>query len=172
MAQMRRPGVRGRIARGESAKNVSKRGPIPPSEPVDDPTKPRSVVDYSLQRSADITRLHRGGLLTSDFCDADPYLLKAAKFHGEDAHRSCPACSRKGLRELRYVYGDELGPYAGRIRTADELPRMCSTFGEFKVYVVEVCLECHWNYMIKAFTLGDGTPRRAVPSIKADDLLD
>jgi hypothetical protein len=130
------------------------------------------VVDYGLSRAADITKLHRGGALTSDYCEADPYLLKAAKFHGEQAKDNCPACKGKQLVNLHYIYGDELGPYAGRIRKAEELPPMCSTFGEFRVYVVEVCPDCHWNYLIRAFSLGDGTPRRAVPSFKGDDLLD
>jgi hypothetical protein len=116
--------------------------------------------------------LHRGGALTSDYCEADPYLLKAAKFHGEQAKDNCPACKSKHLVDLHYIYGDELGPYAGRIRKAEELPAMCSKFGEFRVYVVEVCPDCHWNYLIRAFSLGDGTPRRAVPSFKGDDLLD
>ncbi len=172
MAQMRREGVRGRVARGESAKNPPKRGPIPAPECVSNPQKPRSVVDYGLSRAADITKLHRGGALTSDFCEANPYLLKAGKFHGEVAKGNCPACKSKHLVELHYIYGDELGPYAGRIRKAEELLPMCSKFGEFRVYVVEVCLDCHWNYLIRAFSLGDGTPRRAVPSFKADDLLD
>ena len=172
MAQMRKQGVRGRVARGESTKNYPKRGPIPAPEPISDPQKPRNVVDYGLSRAADITKLHRGGALTSDFCEADPYLLKAAKFHGERAKSNCPACKSTHFVELHYVYGDELGPYAGRIRKAEELPSMCNKFGEFRVYVVEVCPDCHWNYLIRAFSLRDGTPRRAVPAFKADDLLD
>lgn len=172
MAQMRKQGVRGRVARGESTNKPPKRGPIPAPQPVSDPEKPRHVVDYGLYRAADVTKLHRGGALTSDFCEADPYLLKAAKFHGERAKANCPACKSKQLVDLHYVYGDELGPYAGRIRKAEELPPMCSKFGEFRVYVVEVCPDCHWNYLIRAFSLGDGTPRRAVPAFKGDDLLD
>lgn len=176
MPQMRRPAVRGRIARGESSSQSgsqsSRKGPLPPPEPVADPTSPRSVVDYALQRAADIRRFHKGGMLTSDFCDPDPYLLKAAAFHGEPSARTCPACSHDSLKELHYIYGDELGPYAGRIRKSDELAPMCRSFGEFRVYQVEVCVDCGWNYLIKAFTLGDGTPRRAVPSIHADDLVD
>lgn len=172
MAQMRRESVRGRVARGDSSKKIPKRGPLPSPEPVSDPKKPRNVVDYGLSRAADITNLHRGGALSSDFCEADPYLLKAAKFHGEKATGNCPACKGKKLVELNYIYGDELGPYAGRIRKASELPGMCNKFGEFHVYVVEVCPDCHWNYLLRKFSLGDGTPRRAVPSIPAEDLLD
>ena len=95
MAQMRRESVRGRVARGDSSKKIPKRGPLPSPEPVSDPKKPRNVVDYGLSRAADITNLHRGGALSSDFCEADPYLLKAAKFHGEKATGNCPACKGK-----------------------------------------------------------------------------
>lgn len=175
MVARRSPSIRGRIARGE---NLPSRGrktrntPLPTPEPVEDPTKPRAVIDFSLQRSADLKRFHRGGALTSDFCEADPYLLKAAKFHGEHAGRACPACKSEDLVELRYIYGDELGPYAGRIRKAAELDSLCSRFGEFKVYVVEVCQRCHWNYMIKQFTLGDGQPRRALPAFRSGEVYE
>lgn len=176
MAQLRRPSVRGRIARGESTSKTPKVGKLPPPEPVSDPEKPRSVVDYALQRAADITRFHKGGMLSSDFCDADPYLLKAARFHGEPTERPCPACARgtgnPTLKELHYIYGDQLGPYAGRIRQAGQLAALSHQFGEFRVYQVEVCLDCGWNYLLRAYSLGDGTPRRAVPSIRAEDLLD
>ena len=40
---------------------------------------------------------------------------------------------------VTYVYGDELGPYSGRIRKGEELPAMAFQFGAFSVYVVEVC---------------------------------
>lgn len=172
MAELRKPSIRGRIARGDSPTKPPARGPIPAPEPVSDPQKPRNVVDYSLSRAADLRKFHRGGALTSDYCDADPYLVKAARFHGEPAERECPACKGPNLVELHHIYGDELGPYSGRIRSSRELIPLCTRFGEFRVYLVEVCTDCHWNYLIRAFSLGDGTPRRAVPSIKADDLLD
>lgn len=97
MAQMRRESVRGRVARGDSSKKIPKRGPLPSPEPVSDPKKPRNVVDYGLSRAADITNLHRGGALSSDFCEADPYLLKAAKFHGEKERATAQPAREKNL---------------------------------------------------------------------------
>lgn len=123
-----------------------------------------------LQRRAALRRLFSGGMLDSDLCDADPYLLKAARFHGEPASGSCPACRDEGLVTVTYVYGDELGPYSGRIRQTDELAEMAFSFGSFSVYVVEVCGQCHWNFLLTTYVLGDGVPRPAPRTPR--DLLD
>ena len=120
----------------------------------------RSVVDYGLQRRATLTALMSGGALTADVCDADPYLLRAARFHGEPTGRRCPVCRRADLVELSYTFGDELGQYSGRIKSPGELARMAHEHGEFRVYVVEVCQACEWNHLTSSYVLGDGVPRR------------
>jgi hypothetical protein len=173
MAGPRKTAIRGTIARGEPATSRRRsRAPadLPPPEPVAQPDRPRSVVDHGLQRRAALLRLFNGGGLSSDLCDADPYLLKAARFHGEPAGYGCPACRDDGLVTVTYVYGDELGPYSGRIRKADELGPMSFKFGAFSVYVVEVCQRCHWNFLLTTYVLGDGVPRRALPMPR--DLLE
>ena len=171
MAAPRKTAIRGTIARGESGSGRRARSAPPaPAEHVDDPTRPRSVVDHALQRRGALRRLFGGGGLSSDLCDADPYLLRAARHHGEPAASGCPACRDDGLVTVTYVYGDELGPYSGRIRRTDELPTMAHRFGHFSVYVVEVCQRCHWNFLLTTYVLGDGVPRRALPTPR--DLLD
>lgn len=162
--------VRGSLVRGESGTPArSRRAKLPPPEPVEDPTAPRSVIDYALQRRSDIRRFHRGGILSSDFCDADPYLLKAATFHGEPVADDCPGCHSPELVHLTYVYGDELGPYSGRIRETKDLPSLATRFGDIGVYTVEVCPDCHWNYLLRTYRIGDGVPRRALPTPRDDD---
>ncbi len=121
----------------------------------------RSIVDYSLQRRATLRSLFAGGAHTSDVCDADPYLLRAAKFHGEATERDCPVCRREPLTHVTYVFGDELGQYSGRVRRSAELELMAREHAEFRVYVVEVCQGCGWNYLTLSYVLGDGVPRRA-----------
>jgi hypothetical protein len=37
---------------------------------------------------------------------------------------------------------------------------MATEYGEFTVYVVEVCTECGWNHLALSFVLGDGIDRR------------
>jgi len=128
----------------------------------------RSVVIYGLQRRAALQELFRGGALRSDVCDADPYLIRAAKHHGEATERMCPVCRREKLTHLTYVFGDELGQYSGRIRKTRELEPMAREHGEFTVYVVEVCQACEWNHLATSFVLGDGEPRQVPRRRRAD----
>lgn len=121
----------------------------------------RSVIDYSLARRATLTDLFGGGATSAnDACDAHPYLLRAAKHHGEPTDRDCPVCRRHRLTHVTYVYGDELGQFSGRVRATAELEAMAREHGEFRVYVVEVCQGCSWNHLRLSYLLGDGTPRR------------
>jgi hypothetical protein len=118
----------------------------------------RGFIDYSLDKRATLLALFRGVV---DACDADPYLMRAAKYHGEKADRKCPVCKKDSLVELRYTFGDQLGQYSGRIKNGDELLDMELEFGEFSVYVVEVCRECSWNHLCSTYLLGDGRERKA-----------
>ena len=119
----------------------------------------RSVVVYGLQRRAALEELFHGGAFRSDLCDADPYTLRAAKHHGEATERLCPVCRKENLTHLTYVFGDELGHLSGRIRATRELEPMAHEYGEFTVYVIEVCQNCEWNHMTMSFVLGDGVAR-------------
>jgi Family of unknown function (DUF5318) len=118
----------------------------------------RQVVDYALQRRALLADVYSGRVGTSDVCDASPYLLRAAKFHGEPGETSCPVCRKENLTLVSWVYGDELKHAAGSARTPAELARMAKLFGEFTVYVVEVCRTCAWNHLVRSYVLGTGTP--------------
>jgi hypothetical protein len=80
--------------------------------------------------------------------------------HGEESQVQCPICPAKRLLNLNYVFGEQLGQYSGRIRSTAELETMQSEVGEFKVCVVEVCVDCGWNHMINSYLLGDGVRRR------------
>lgn len=121
----------------------------------------RQVVDYALQRRATLEALRRPSrVLGPDACDADPLLIRAALHHGEPSGIACPVCGHAPLVNLNYVFGEQLGQYSGRIKSTAELEAMQDEVGEFKVCVVEVCTECGWNHMIKAYLLGDGVKRR------------
>ena len=118
----------------------------------------RGFIDYSLDKRATLLALFRGVV---DACDADPYLMRAAKYHGEKADRKCPVCKKDSLVELRYTFGDQLGQFSGRIKNGGELLEMEREFGEFSVYVVEVCRECSWNHLCSTYLLGDERERKA-----------
>ncbi|WP_414635723.1 DUF5318 domain-containing protein [Actinophytocola sp.] len=115
---------------------------------------PRQVVDYALQRRALLADVYSGRVGTMEVCDASPYLLRAAKFHGQPTDVTCPVCRKEPLTRVSWVYGDELKHAAGSARTPDELARMAALFEEFTVYVVEVCRTCSWNHLVQSYVLG------------------
>ncbi|HSY16053.1 MAG: DUF5318 family protein [Trebonia sp.] len=118
----------------------------------------RSVVDYGLARRATLASVYAGNTTVTDVCDAHPYLLRAAKHHGEPTETRCPICRKTNLTHVTYVYGDELGQYAGRVKRGPELTEMAAEYGEFRVYVVEVCQSCGWNHLATSYVLGTGEP--------------
>ena len=122
----------------------------------------REVIDYALQRRNTLQALRRSPrtLSRADACDADPMLIRSAMHHGEDSSVPCPICAGRRMVNLHYVFGDQLGQYSGRIKSLKELDEMQSEFGEFRVRVVEVCLDCSWNHMIASYLLGDGVKRK------------
>ena len=116
----------------------------------------RQVVDYALQRKALLAEVYSGRVGTTDVCDANPYLLRAAKFHGQPSDVTCPVCRKEALTRVSWVYGDELKHAAGSARAPEELTRMAAMFEEFTVYVVEVCRTCSWNHLVQSYVLGTG----------------
>src|ERR1700751_1147082 len=118
----------------------------------------RSVVDYGLARRATLASVYSGHPTVTDVCDAHPYLLRAAKFHGEPTEDPCPICRKAKLTHVTYVYGDELGQYEGRVKQSRELAEMAGEYGEFRVYVVEVCQGCGGNHLATSLVLGTWAP--------------
>ncbi|HWE89744.1 MAG TPA: DUF5318 domain-containing protein [Pseudonocardiaceae bacterium] len=116
----------------------------------------RQAVDYALQRRALLAEVYSGRVGTAEVCDASPYLLRAAKFHGRPTDVSCPVCRKEPLTLVSWVYGDELKQLSGSARMPEELVRMATMFGEFRVYVVEVCRTCSWNHLVRSYVLGTG----------------
>lgn len=133
-----------------------------PAYPVRVTTR-SSVVDYALQRRALLADVHSGRTGLFEVCDAHPYLLRAAKYHGQETDQPCPVCRREKLTHVHYVYGDELGHTSGQAKRASELESMAARFAEFTVYVVEVCRSCAWNYLAVSFVLGQEEPGQDEP---------
>ena len=128
----------------------------------------RQVVDYSLQRRALLREVYSGRVGTYEVCDASPYLMSAARFHGDATDQRCPVCRRENLTHVNYIYGEELKQSAGQARSSVELPTLATSVREIQVYVVEVCRGCAWNHLVEQFLLGrDTTDAQALdgPSI-------
>jgi len=125
-------------------------------DPTIRPPKPSGpVVDYGLARRSVLVSLRRGVLDTTDVCDAHPELLRAAKHIGEERFEACPVCSHQTIRRVSYVFGDELKRNSGRVVYPPEwLGELSRTHDHFTCYVVEVCIDCSWNHLVRAFSVG------------------
>lgn len=112
-------------------------------------------VDYVLARRRVLRDYRRGVLTRNDVCDAHPELLRAAANIGEPADFACPVCEAPKVRFVQYVYGDGLKGANGRaISMPGELERLGAAHDEFHSYEVEVCLDCHWNFLGRRVTRG------------------
>ncbi len=118
----------------------------------------RQVVDYALRRRSLLAEVYSGRTGVSEVCDANPYLLRAAKFHGKPSTVMCPICRKEQLTLVSWVFGDHLGAVSGSARTAEELVLLATRYDEFSVHVVEVCRTCSWNHLVKSYVLGAVPP--------------
>lgn len=114
----------------------------------------RQIVDYALKRRARLSEVHSGRTAVAKVCDADPYLLRAAKFHGRPSTTLCPICRKEQVTLVSWVFGERLGQVSGSARTADEIATLDGTAEEFTVHVVEVCRTCSWNHLVQSYVAG------------------
>jgi hypothetical protein len=132
--------------------SISGRSFDPTSTP---PAQGSQSVDYRLARRSALASLRRGGLSTTDVCDAHPELLRAGKNIGEDAADPCPVCSHDTLKLVRYVYGEDLKRDNGRVvYPAEWLAELAQTHDQFTCYIVEVCVDCAWNHLVRSYQAG------------------
>lgn len=117
-------------------------------------------MDYTLRRRSLLAEAYSGRTGVSEVCDANPYLLRAAKFHGKPSRVICPICRKEQLTLVSWVFGEHLGAVSGSARTAEELILLATRFSEFAVHVVEVCRTCSWNHLVKSYVLGAARPAR------------
>jgi hypothetical protein len=118
----------------------------------------RQVVDYALQRRALLAEVHAGRVGVAEVCDASPYLLRAARFHGESTDRTCPVCRKERLMQVSWIFGDALKHAAGSARKPEEIEALANSYEDFSVYVVEVCRTCSWNHLVLSYVMGTGAP--------------
>lgn len=114
----------------------------------------RAFVDYTFQRRAALADLRAGRRGHTEVCDAHPYLIRAARFHGDRTDRPCPVCAADHVTLVHYVYGDQWKVGSGQAKTARQIAAMAGRVSEFSVYVVEVCTSCDWNHLIESFITG------------------
>ena len=114
------------------------------------------MVDYALQRRALLADVHSGRVGVAEVCDASPYLLRAARFHGEPSEQTCPVCRKERLTLVSWIFGDSLKHAAGSARKPAELEQLANLHEDFSVYMVEVCRTCSWNHLVLSYVMGTG----------------
>ncbi|ORM36016.1 hypothetical protein BFL43_08305 [Williamsia sp. 1135] len=114
----------------------------------------RQVVDYALQRKSRLAEVYSGRTGVAEVCDASPYLLRAAKFHGRPCATRCPICRKEQVTIVSWVFGEKLGQVSGSARTTEEILRLAVSQEEFSVHVVEVCRTCSWNHLVQSYVSG------------------
>src|SRR4051812_28179676 len=140
---------------------MSRARPLTPALRRDMEAQAKSVVDYALVRRSTLSDLAAGRTSQHEVCDAQTYLLRAARYHGEPLDHPCPVCRRAGLTQVSYTYGDCFHADAnGRARASRELVGLAGELPEFTVYVVEVCDGCRWNHLLASYVLGNGQPTK------------
>ncbi|HEX2053692.1 MAG TPA: DUF5318 family protein [Actinomycetota bacterium] len=116
----------------------------------------QGFVDYTIAKRSVLDGFKRGSLDRMDICDAHPELMRVARNVGLDIERPCPVCaSKNSLKQVRFVYGDELGHLSGRaVYPQDWELELDGQFDEFRCYAVEVCVECQWNHLAACYLMG------------------
>ncbi|MFT4201602.1 DUF5318 family protein [Gordonia sp. (in: high G+C Gram-positive bacteria)] len=125
-----------------------------PDSPSWEENAPRQVVDYALRRRSRLADVNSGRVGVGEVCDANPYLLNAAAFHGSPSETTCPICRKEPLTLVSWVFGERLGQANGSARSDEEIAALARKYAEFSVHVVEVCRSCHWNHLIRSYVSG------------------
>ena len=119
-------------------------------------------VEYRLARDQSVREYRRGRLSRLDVCDAQTELLRVGTNLGRETEVDCPICEQAQLRHVIFAFGPSL-PSSGRaIGSTKELRQLARSIrAEVAFYVVEVCLDCRWNHLVRMFS--SVTARRRAP---------
>ncbi|MCT1451841.1 MULTISPECIES: DUF5318 domain-containing protein [unclassified Corynebacterium] len=126
-------------------------------------------VSHEWERRAALREFRAGKKSREEVCDADFLLRAAAEHHGVDSGRDCPICGTP-MRNVFWVYGDNLGRRSGSARGGQEIAELIDEVGPFTVHTVEVCGFCRWNHLlltaeavpVQSFSAGGSTLSRGI----------
>lgn len=110
-------------------------------------------IDYRLERQRVLRAYRAGARSEPSVCDAQAELLRNAAFCGTPTDEPCPICADEHLAHVTYVFGPRL-PTGGRcITDRAELARLAKRKAPYTAYVVEVCVGCAWNHLVRSYAL-------------------
>ncbi len=101
-----------------------------------------------------ISEVKRGRLKRDAVCDAHPELIRAARNVGTQTSKVCPICEASQLKLVTYVFGHGLQAQGHCVSTAEQMRRIEARSSEASAYVVEACVECRWNHLLRVLPVG------------------
>jgi len=108
-------------------------------------------VDYTLRKRSVLHDFRSGRISRWEVCDAHPEIKRIARNVGEETRITCPVCRRQKLRLLNFVYGNGLNYENGRVfPTKVIFNGLREKYSSFTCYVVEVCIDCNWNHLVRS----------------------
>ena len=109
-------------------------------------------IDYRMRRRAVLRDVREGLTSCDDVRDAHPDLLRAASHIGTATREPCPLCDVHTLTHVDYVFeGKNPRTPGGRAVPREAIPAQADRYGDLHVYVVEVCLGCHWHHLVESY---------------------
>ena len=120
------------------------------------------LIDHRMARRSLINQYKSGRLGREEVCDMHPELLRAALSIGKHTETACPICIKEKLRLVTYVFGPRLPHHGRAVAGNDELLRFHRRAEEYTAYVVEACVGCRWNHLVRALPLGGQRSNRRV----------
>ena len=110
-------------------------------------------IDYRLERQRILAAFRSGAQSALRVCDAQDELMRNAAHCGTPTTELCPVCASTTLVHVTYVFGPRL-PSSGRCTTSlAEMQRLARRKAPYTAYVVEVCVDCRWNHLVRSFLL-------------------
>ena len=114
----------------------------------------RGIVDHRLARRMLINQVRCGRIALEQVCDAHPELIRAARNVGTQTSTRCPICEESDLKLVTYVFGPRLSAQGRCVSTAKEMRALNARNEELSAYVVEACVECRWNHLLRVIPVG------------------
>jgi hypothetical protein len=119
-------------------------------------------IEYRLARDSAVRDVRRGRRSRGEVCDAQPELLRVAQNLGQWTQTDCPICEDAKLVNVAFGFGPRLPPSGRALASIEELRALARTKEDVSFYVVEVCIKCHWNHLLRMFS--SSTARRWFPT--------
>ena len=76
---------------------------------------------------------------------------------GTQTSTRCPICEEADLKLVTYVFGPRLSAQGRCVSTAKEMRQLNDRSEELSAYVVEACVECRWNHVLRVIPVGGRT---------------